>query len=232
VKLLLATALGALACAVAGALAPAGRAADECRGLQRCIPVAGPWVVIPAANHPTSAVWQLKCPEGVVAGLDARVSDRAVAVGFPGLLGSPVNPGITTTDRVVFTATYSGHEARATTFRPFIGCIPAGGQRTPTSAFAAGELAPGRPITTRVTTLRVRPGKLARGAYTCQRGERLLRADHAIGLYTSSMPPPGALFVVQVVKTVVDDQILVSATRHELPADVRVEVQVHAVCAR
>ena len=188
--------------------------------------------MIPAANHPTTAVWQMKCPEGVVAGLDARVSDRAVAVGFPGLLGSPVNPGITTTDRVVFTATYSGREAKATTFRPFIGCIPAAGRRTPTSAFAARELAPGQPITTRVTTLRVRPGKLARGTYGCQRGERLLRAEHAIGLYTSTMPPPGALFVVQVVQTVVDDQILVSATRHELPADVRVEVQVHAVCAR
>jgi hypothetical protein len=223
----------ALALAAVGAAAPVSRATDECRGLQRCIPIAGPWVVIPASNHPTSAVWQLKCPEGVVAGLDARVSDRSVAVGFPGLIGSPVNPGITTTDRVVFKATYVGHEAKATTFKPFIGCIPAaGGRRTPTSAAAARALAPGQPITTRVKTLRVLPSKLARATYGCQPGERLLGAAHAIGLYTSLMPPQEALFVVQVVQTVVDDQILVSATRSELPPDVRDEVQIHAVCAR
>jgi hypothetical protein len=226
-------ALAGLAFAVVAVASPAGRAADECRGLQVCIPVAGPWVVIPAANRVSTAVWQLTCPEGVVAGLDARVSDRAVAVKFPGLLGSPVNPGITTTNSVVFTASYAGSGAKATTFRPFIGCIPAaGGRRTPTSAWAARELKPGEPITTRVKTLPVKAGNLARATLGCLRGERLLRAVHAVGLYTDVMPAPPDLFTVQVVQTVVDQQILVSATRRGLPPDVRVEVQVHAECAR
>ena len=224
--------LTAVAVAVVGVASPPAQAADECRGLQRCIPVAGPWVVILAANHVTTAVWQLKCPEGVVGGLDARVSDRAVAIRFPGRLGSPVNPGITTTDRVVFTATYAGREPKATTFRPFIGCIPAGGRRTPAAGTAATALTPGEPITTRVKTLRVESGKLARATHGCLPGERLLRAAHAIGLYTGVMPAPAALFAVLVVQTVVDQHILVSATRHELPPGLRVEVQVHAECAR
>jgi hypothetical protein len=161
------------------------------------------------------------------------VSDRAVAVKFPGLLGSPVNPGITTTNSVVFSASYAGRGAKVTTFRPFIGCIPAaGGRRTPTSAWATRELQPGEPITTRVKTLRVEFGRLARTTHGCPRGERLLRAAEAVGLYTSAMPAPAALAAVQVVQTVVDQQILVSATRHGLPASVRVEVQVHAECAR
>jgi hypothetical protein len=222
----------ALTAALVAVAAPAGRAADECRGLQACIPVAGPWVVVPAANRASTAVWQLKCPEGVVAGLDARVSDREIGVKFPGRLGSPVNPGITTTDRVVFSATYVGREPKATTFRPFIGCVRAGGQRTPTAAAAARELRPGEPITTRVKTVRVEFGKLARVTQSCLPGERLLRASHAVGLYTSSMPAPGDLFSVNVVQTVVEQQILVSATRRDLPPQLRVEVQVHAECAR
>ena len=223
----------ALALTVAGVTSAPGRATDECKGLQRCIPVAGPWVVIPAANHATTAAWQLKCPEGVVAGLDARVSDRAVAITFPGLLGSPVNPGITTTDRVIFTATYAGREPQATAFRPFIGCIPAaGGRRTPTAASAMRELTPGEPIATRVKTLRVESFRLARTTHGCLPGERLLRAVHAVGLYTGVMPKPADLFAVHVVQAVVDERILVSATRHELPPGLRVEVQVHAECAR
>ena len=83
--------------------APSARAADECRGLPVCIPVAGPWVVIPPgdadARFPQRS-WRMKCPEGsIVGGVDARLTHRAVDMSFSGLLGSPVNPGITTTGR-------------------------------------------------------------------------------------------------------------------------------------
>ena len=40
--------LAAAAAALAVLVAPSAQAADECRGLPVCIPVAGPWVVIPA----------------------------------------------------------------------------------------------------------------------------------------------------------------------------------------
>ena len=85
--------------------APSARAADECRGLQVCIPVSGPWVTIPAstaADGAPSRSWYVKCPKGsIVGGVDARLTSRAIDMSFSGRLGSPVNPGVTTTSEVV-----------------------------------------------------------------------------------------------------------------------------------
>src|ERR687888_516921 len=101
-------------------------ATNECRGLQVCVRVAGPWVVVPASRAP--AQFQLACPRGfIVGGLDAELSDRAIDLDFGGLLGSPVNPGVTTSRSVVFRGAYTGATRRTTTFRPHIGCIPAAG---------------------------------------------------------------------------------------------------------
>jgi hypothetical protein len=80
------------ALAVAAATSPAGGAANECHGIQQCIQVPGPWVVVPA--HGT-AEYLLTCPHGrsVVGGLDAQVTSRKVHVSFDGRLGAPVQPG-------------------------------------------------------------------------------------------------------------------------------------------
>lgn len=228
-----------LAVAAVAALAlgvPSGRAADECDGLMVCIPVAGPWVAIPAPAGraaTSTAEWQLECPEGVVGGLDARLSDAAIAVAFSGRLGSPVNPGITTTDAVVFRAVYAGRTRRPTSFRPFIGCIPAqGGGRTPTGVSSPGAFKPGEPIVRRVRTLRVQPGLLARATHACRAGERLLAASYAVGLYTRREPSRAELGAVRVVQVVRGGRILASATRSGLPRAVRAEVQIHAECLR
>lgn len=215
--------------------APAGFAADECNGLLVCIPVAGPWVAIPVAGGASATTsWRLVCPEGVVGGVDARASDAEVAVEFPGRLGSPVNPGITTTRSLLFRGRYAGRAPRATSYQPFIGCIPGGGggRRTPTASSAASAVKPGEPITTRVTTLRVVAGTLARTKVGCRGGERLLRASHSVGLYTSGVPSTAQLAAVRVVRVARAGRILVSATRRGIAAGVRVEVQVHAECAR
>ncbi|MGZ8717281.1 MAG: hypothetical protein ACXWYO_09250, partial [Gaiellaceae bacterium] len=88
-----AVAVAALSVAVSAAAA-AGAATTECRGLQVCVPVAGPWVLA----TPAGAEFQLDCPKRfIVGGLDAELSRPAVELGFVGGLGSPVNPGITTT---------------------------------------------------------------------------------------------------------------------------------------
>jgi hypothetical protein len=226
------------AIAVAAALAvsaPSARAADECKGLMVCIPVAGPWVAIPAPGGATAtATWRLVCPEGVVGGVDARASEAAVAVEFPGRIGSPVNPGITTTRSLLFRGTYAGRARKASSYRPFIGCIPGGGggPRTPTALSAASEVKPGEPITIRVKTLRVRAGTLARTTLRCLRGERLLHAGHSVGLYTDGVPSKAQLAAVRVLRVSRGEQILVSATRRGLAAGVRVEVQIRAECAR
>jgi len=75
--------------AVAGMGAAPAAATNECRGLQVCVRVAGPWVVVPAAltTSRPSVDFQLSCPRGyVIGGLDAELSDRAIDIDFLGKL--------------------------------------------------------------------------------------------------------------------------------------------------
>jgi hypothetical protein len=226
------------ALAVTAALAlnvASSQAADECRGLQVCIPVAGPWVVIPPpSKDAASATWQLVCPQGIVGGVDAKASEKAVAVEFPGRIGSPVNPGITTTQSLLFKGTYAGRIHRATSYQPFIGCIPGGGggPRTPVSLTRADAVKPGEPITVRVAELTVTPGSLARATLACKAGERLLSSSHSVGLYTPDAPTRAQLAAVRVVRARRGARVLVSATRRGLEPGVRAVVQVQAVCAK
>ncbi|HVW18123.1 MAG TPA: hypothetical protein VHB30_07725, partial [Solirubrobacteraceae bacterium] len=205
--------------------------------------VAGPWVLIPgSAGATASARWEMTCPEGGVGGTDARVSEARVGVSFPGRTGSPVGPGVTVDDAVVFEGRYSGTaHGHATSFRPFLGCVPGGGgQRVPTSApstapvavAAASPLRPGQPVTVRTRTLRVTPGSLARGSLACRRGERLLRATTAVGLLMEAVPSAAHMRAVRVVRTTREGRVLVSATRRGLAGSIGVEVQIQAECAR
>jgi hypothetical protein len=212
-----------------------GRAADagECKGLRTCIPVIGPWVAVPAPGGlATTTSWKLICPQGVIGGVDARVSEDAVAVEFPGLLGSPINPGITTAGSLVFRGTYSGRAARATSYQPFIGCIPTpgGGPRTRVSFNPAAAIKPGQPITTRITSFNVRPGVLARATLSCKPTEHLIGSAHSVGFYTQGPPTKVQIAAVHVIRARNGQQILVSATSRLL-GGIRAEVQIQAVCA-
>ena len=121
-----------LAAAVSAVAAVPASATNECRGLKVCVPVAGPWVLA----SPGQVEFQLACPKRfVVGGLDAELSSRGIEIGFVGNLGSPVNPGITTSASAVFLGRLVRGQDVAASFRPHIGCIPAsgGGQRSPTA---------------------------------------------------------------------------------------------------
>jgi hypothetical protein len=177
----------------AAAVVPGGAGAtNECRGLQICVPVDGPWVVVPTGKgeHRPQVEFQLSCPRGfIVGGLDAELTSRAIDVAFRGLIGSPVTPGVTTGRAVVFLGTFTGAGRSAQSFRPHIGCIPtSGGGRIPT---AAAVFPPGAPTVRRVLTLDVEPGTrlVARG---CLANERLVGGSHAIGFFTPT-PPDGWL---------------------------------------
>jgi hypothetical protein len=85
---------GALVVTLAVVLAAAAwaGAADECDGLMVCVPVAGPWVVVPTSSGlPRPRVeYQVTCPRGHVAGgLDARLSRRAIDVSSSARSGAP-----------------------------------------------------------------------------------------------------------------------------------------------
>lgn len=224
--------LAALCAALTAGSGPA-QAADECDGLMVCVPVAGPWVVVPtAASFPRPRVeYQLTCPRGyVVGGVDARLSDRAIDVTIIGRLGSPINPGITTSRSAVFVARYVGATARSPSFRPFVGCIPSsGGGRIPTAVGAVVK--PGEPTIRRVTVARVRPGSTT-VVSACRRNEFLVDVSHAFGFRRAQPPSSTIIGMVSGSRTVRGQRVLVTARGDAELGSIRTVVQVHAVCSR
>lgn len=220
----------ATAAALAVFASPAG-ATSECRGLQVCVRVAGPWVVVPTGSTaPRPRVeYQLSCPKGyIVGGLDAELTDPAIDVTFQGLIGAPVNPGITTSRTALFVATSVRTPSRLATFRPHIGCMPSagGGQRIPTIHHV---VPPGHPDTRRVTTIRIQPGPQT-VTKTCAAGETLVSATHAIGFYTPKPPAAGLVSSVQASQTVRAGRVTVSVHAGGAVVAVRVVVQVDLTC--
>jgi hypothetical protein len=228
----------ALVLALAGSVlvfgaSPAG-ATDECDGLMVCVPVAGPWVVVPVGHSvPRPQVeWQLSCPRSyVVGGTDAELTVPAIDVGFAGTLGSPVSPGITTSRAIVFVATYVGGRVRGATppsFRPHIGCMPAsGGGRVLTSYHA---VKPGKPTVRRVFAIRVRPGAQT-VSKQCAASELLTGATHATGFYTRDAPRASLATSVRVTQRIRGSQVRLGITAGPQVLGARAEVQLSLICA-
>lgn len=207
------------------AAAPAG-ATNECKGLQVCVPITGPWVLTSSA---ATVEYQLPCPKGfVVAGLDAELSTRGIDVSFRGALGSPVNPGITTTTAAVFLGRLVRGTDPAASFRPHIGCVPAsgGGQRFPTSLRV---FPPSKPLLPEMTEISVRPGT-HRYVERCAAGERLVSASHAIAFYTDTPPSRSLAASVSVAQSVNGGHLHVSVHGGPAATEVRAVVQIDLLC--
>jgi len=224
-RLVIAATVAALCAAV---LPAAGGAANECRGIPVCISVPGPWVVVPAGGE---AHYLLECPRrrGVVGGLDALATSRAVRVSFDGRLGSPVSPGTTTSRDAFFRAVSSAPAVGA--FQPFLGCIPAGG-RGGRSTTSASVTRPGVPVERRAKTVRL-AGKVTRTvSQACARGERLIGSWHALAFRRATPPPLAIARQIKVERRVRNGAVQVRVLTSEgVPQAVRAEVQVGAVCA-
>jgi hypothetical protein len=225
---------------VLAALAPASaRALDECRGLQECVSVVGPWVAVPAREDGTlvSVAWELRCPLPgyVVGGTDARVTTRAVEVSIRGEKGSPVSPGVTTRRSVLFTARIASRGS-AVAFLPAIGCMPSdgGGGRSQTAVGRARAVVqPGTPLSRRVAVGRLRPGATRTVVARCPAGSRLVESGHAVGFRTKAPPSAAVLGSVRTRESRVGSSVRVAATLGASVArSVPVLLQVHAVCAR
>lgn len=231
-RLLVLAALGAVV-GVTGASAQAPP--RVCEGLTICSPVAGPWVVVPAPVPPArvgTAVWLLGCPDGFVGGLDARVANPWVQVRFPGLMGSPVNPGITTGRDAVFLATSVGPTGRTSSFIPFIGCIPAeGGPRTPTGVGSIArpqQLGTG-PIIRIVRSVDVRQRRV-RAGLACKKGQRLVEWTASLGIYTALHPTLRQLAKVHLTTELIKEHVWITATRSDLAPRIPVQAQIHVLC--
>lgn len=221
-----------LALAVLAGAARAG-ASNECRGLQVCLPVQGPWVVVPTARTlpPPQVQYQLSCPKGyVAAGLDAEVTDQLVDLSFLGAIGAPVNPGISTSRDVVFLGQYVGTRPRTPAFRPHVGCMPAqgGGGRVPTGVT---PLPVGKPTARHVTNVVLVPRRTRRVVARCAPGERLVGAWHSVG-FASFLPPTSfAIRAVAATQAVVGGRVVVTARSGAAAGGQNVVIQAMAVCA-
>ena len=222
----LASLVGALACAAA--FAPAGGATNECHGIQSCIRVVGPWVVVPAHG---SAVYLLSCPGGrsVVGGLDAQVTSRDVRIGFDARLGAPVQPGVTTTRYALFHAVSVSGRVQA--FQPLLGCVPVqgGGGRSTVSAFVSP---PGQSLEYRARIAVLAPGSVGFAKVSCAGTERLVGSWHALAFRTKSPPSLDNAARVRTSTVVVGKKVVVTASASDgLSIDVHAIVQAGAECA-
>jgi hypothetical protein len=232
----------AVALVTAAAALPARAAADahECQGLMVCIPVAGPWVAVPAPTGAEVVATQylLSCPRGsVAAGTDALVSDRALDVSWLASLGAPIGPGVSSHDAIDYLGTYTGAARRPSGFQPYVGCVPAqgGGGRSTTAfhPFAARALPPGQPLVRRTRTVQVSPTSPTTVTVGCNRGEHVIGGAHALAFPQKKQPPIEWLGDVRGTRRIIDGRVVVSATRGDaIPPNVRVVLQVQALCGR
>ena len=225
----------AVAAAVAGFGPSAASAGTECDGLVVCIPVKGPWVQVPGGGTPT--YYPLSCPGRgqIIGGLDA---DRAgpLELSFLGTLGGPVGPGVTTNRSAVFVARTTQSLA---SFRPLLGCIPAsgGGGRARTSYQPKRKLMAAPPVVDatirRVKDIRLKDTPRERAGLSCLSGERLLAYSTVVAFRRNRPLPLSALGSVRATARAAGNRVVASVrsgiTR---PQNVRVELQIHAICVR
>ena len=151
---LLARSFGAV---VGGRLGCRGGAAPRtsAAGSQVCLPVSGPWVVIPARTGAAAGARRVRAALPA-AGVHRR---RAQTPGWPTRTSTSSSaarraarsgPGVTTSRAVALRRRLRGRAARADDFRPFIGCVPTsgGGGRALTGASGSAVAARrcGRPV--------------------------------------------------------------------------------------
>ena len=237
-RLLALVGLLTVAIAATASAAPARIAANECRGLPVCVPIAGPWVVVPprAPGGRPGTEYMIRCPRGyVIAGTDALVTARTVDVSIRGEPGSPVAPGVTVGAEALFTAVYTGAPRAKTAFRPFLGCVPAtgGGGRSQTvfkrrSLYAVHPI---RPLVRRVFVLPFQGTRWQTVVARCPSGSRLLGGTHAVGLRTPDEPSPDVLAAVQSTQQISGGRVVARARITSSTAP-RAELQVHALCSR
>lgn len=195
-------------------------AAEECRGLDVCISVPGPWVAVPAAPRAgtRTVLYRLACPRNAIAAGTDALRLRGLEVTFIGATGSPVSPGVTTEREVWFVAVWAG--SAPTSFRPFLGCVPTSGGGRSTTARAPA--APQPPLVRRARNV-TRSGSLS-----CRPGERLVAVSHAVGFRLRQAPAPATLDAVAATVRRRGNGVVAAVGRTVRGA----HLQLQALCAR
>lgn len=220
--------LAALAAALLAVAVP-GRsgAANECNGVPRCIPVEGPWVVVPANGE---VKWELACPQGkgVIAGTDGLASSVDIHVTFDGILGSPIAYGRTTNSVMLFRGVSGQH--RAGSFKPFVGCIPSPSSVRNTIATQRKPVGP--PLDLRSRLVGVGAGDQKVVSLACPAGETLVDSWGTPAFAGSGAPAPQLASAITVKTTVSGRRAMLAISASEaLPAGAGAEVQIGVRCA-
>ena len=216
-----------LAASLAAAWPAAGGATNECNGIQACIRVPGPWVVV---SPGATAEYLLACPNGrgVVAGLDAQATTRDVRVLFDGRIGAPVSPGVTTDRSALFRAIVVGGRRQA--FQPLLGCIRAGGGGR--STVSARVVSAGAALDLRARTVALRPGLQRAVSVLCPAGERLAGSWSALAFRTVRPPALAEADAVRLARVAAARGATVTAAATDaLSPDAHALVQVGVECA-
>ena len=188
-----------------------------------------------AASRPV--VWEMRCPlRGyIIAGLDARVSDRSIDVSIRGENGSPVSPGVTTGRAVVFTAHLHGRRAAGDVVPAVRRVHPDVGRRGPRrdGGAATSAFVPAKPIDRRVVRearlRRLRQGRRpvpGRDA-PARRRARLSRS--------AATPSPARRCSARCASAAASRAQAVAAVATvapSVPQSLAVELQLHALCTR
>ncbi len=217
------------ALATAAAFPAVGGATNECRGIQACISVPGPWVVVTRA---APAEYLLACPDGrgVVAGLDVQATSRTVRTSFDGRVGAPVGPGVTTARSVLFRAIslVAGRQA----FQPLVGCVRGGGGGRSTVSARAKPTPGGAPLERFAQTVVIRSGLQRTAAVRCPRNERYVGSWSALAFRTKQPPDLGQVAAIQLQTVVFKGTVRVVASATDaLSPDAHAVVQAGVECA-
>lgn len=216
--------------AAAAAFPAVGGATNECRGIQGCISVPGPWVLVTRA---APAQYLLACPDGrgVVAGLDVQATSRAVRVSFDGRVGAPVGPGVTTTRSALFHALslVAGRQA----FQPLVGCVRGGGGGGRSTVSARAKPTPGgAPIERFAQTVVVRSGLQRTATVRCPAKERYVGSWAALAFRTKLPPSLAQAGAIRIQKVVSGGRVRVVASATDaLSPDANAVVQAGVECA-
>jgi hypothetical protein len=202
-------------------------AAKECNGVQRCIPVEGPWVAVPADGE---VEYELMCPkgQGVVAGTDGLASSIDVHVSFDGILGAPIAYGRTTNSAMLFRGVSGRH--RPGSFKPFIGCIPTPSSVRNTVAAPRSPVGPPLKLKSRLVGLSGGSEKVV--TIACPAGDSLVDSWSTPAFETSKAPNP-ALAAAITARTTISGRMakVAISTSEALPAGSHAELQIGVRCA-
>ena len=176
-----------------------------------CIPVAGPWVKIPAPAGGRRVGRDLEAR--VPAGRCRRRRRARQREGGRGRVPGPAGQPRQSRHHHGRVARLQGHvrgPRRQADELPAVHRLHSRWRRRRRArrrrSCGESEVKPGEPITVRVVTLEVDPGKLARATLRCRSGERLVGARHGVGMYTAATPTRAQLAAVRVVRVMRDGQ--------------------------